>query len=106
MAGFGQTLGWIALHSDTPDGFNEQLRRLMWCLCYLSRLVYRGQKYEFGESEEWEVEVWIHPCTSSEPKYLFKTRYHRDTPKGAIQDATHEAFVQLHTHHREELRKT
>ncbi|KAF0915025.1 hypothetical protein E2562_033153 [Oryza meyeriana var. granulata] len=99
MAGFGQTLGWIDLHSDMPDGFDEQICGLMWCLCYLSGPVYHGWKYEFGEHKEWEVEVRIHLRTSSKREYLFRTRYHRDTSEGAVQDTAREVLVRLHAHH-------
>ncbi|KAF0931894.1 hypothetical protein E2562_007086 [Oryza meyeriana var. granulata] len=61
MADFGHALGWTALHSGMSNGFNEQFHRLMWCLRYLSGLVYRGWKFEFVERDEWEAEYVHHP---------------------------------------------
>ncbi|KAF0935074.1 hypothetical protein E2562_030007 [Oryza meyeriana var. granulata] len=106
MVGFGQTLCWIDVTMDSPQGYDEHLCKMMSCLRYPIALVYRAKKYDFSDWDKWEATVRIQPHTTTEPEYLFRSHYYHDSMESAVQDAAREAFLRLYAEHKEELKRT
>ncbi|KAF0895958.1 hypothetical protein E2562_018031 [Oryza meyeriana var. granulata] len=77
-------MGWIDVTMDTLGGYDEHLCKMMSCLRHPVAPACRARRYEFGDRDKWEASMRIQPRTATEPEFLFRSRYHRDSMESAV----------------------